>query len=616
MTPPAPPSPWCWASRPRPSRPAAELRRLIFESLLAWIAGLATGGPVVLIAEDIHWADASTLDFLRQLGDRIAHDARAADRLASQRLRRVWPARLADAAPGAGPAAQCGRREAGGGRRRPACRRACARPSWSAPRACRCSSRSSPARWRPRARCRRGLPGSLSQLLTARLDGIGSARALAQMAAVVGREVPVRMLAALSGLDPGVFASAVEVLVQSGVMMHVGSGADAALAFRHALLGDVAYQALPSDRQRALHQRVADVLGDDPTVRPGDPGPASGRRPAILAAGQHPVSRGGARMRWSPVPSSKLPATRGGRWNWPRSSRRARGDRAVLGALVSLGSVADGDLGLRQFRGAGDLRARGPAGVGRRLRARPAAGAAWADRLLPGARTADRARGTSAEPCCSSPARRQRAADRRIRERRLGWCRLCQGVLGEARALFDAALASLECADGGPPGFDEDSTRTLTLAALAWLDWLTEGDEAALARAAQVADQAERARRPIISAYGLGFAAAVHQMTGDAGRGACLRAALSADRGGPRHSVLDVDGRHAVRLEPRRTRRRGGRADAAARRTGGVFSHRKRDPSAVCDGAAGGRGARGGRHRARPGHAGRRPPPRRAPSAA
>lgn len=89
-------------------------------------------------------------------------------------------------------------------------------------------------------------------------------------------------------------------------------------------------------------------------------------------------------------------------------------------------------------------------------------------------------------------------------------------MLGEARQLFDAALASLELADGGPPGFDEGSTRTLTLAALAWLDWLTEGDEAALARAAQVAEHAAQARRPIISAYGFGFAAAVHQMTGDA----------------------------------------------------------------------------------------------------
>ncbi len=51
--------------------PAAGLRRLIFEALLGWIGKLAADGPTVLIAEDIHWADASTLDFLRQLAERI-----------------------------------------------------------------------------------------------------------------------------------------------------------------------------------------------------------------------------------------------------------------------------------------------------------------------------------------------------------------------------------------------------------------------------------------------------------------------------------------------------------------------------------------------------------------
>jgi class 3 adenylate cyclase len=491
---------------------ATELRRLIFETLLAWIAQLAAQGPTVLVAEDIHWADASTLEFLRQLAERI--ETMGVLLVASHRsdFMPSWPMRPQLLQLTLGPlvgAAAARLAEDVAGDLPPHLRQSILERAEGVPLFIEEFARAvtSQGMLTPR------LPGSLSQLLTARLDGIGSARSLAQMAAVVGREVSVRSLAALAGLEPDVFASAVEVLVQSGVMMHVGTGADAALTFRHALLGDVAYQALPSDRRRTLHQRVVEVFSADASIRPevlghhqaaaGNPHAAS--EMFCQAADNALVS--GAFVEAASHANRAL--------EFAESLPEGIRDRAVLAALGSLGSarIATSGYGNSEVQATFERAAR------------LALASGTAGDLLPALR------GLISYYQVHGPLSRARELCEKLlqlarldgnplmiaeAERRLGWCRFCQGGLVEARLLFDAALERLDTADTGPPGFDHDTTATLTLAALAWLDWLTEGDAAALARATQVAGRAINARRPIISAYGFGFAAAVHQLAGDA----------------------------------------------------------------------------------------------------
>jgi class 3 adenylate cyclase len=491
--------------------PAAGLRRQIFEALLGWIGKLAADGATVLIAEDIHWADASTLDFLCQLAERI--ETMRVLLVATHRsdFTASWPTRPQTLQVSLGPlvgSAATRLAEDVAGDLPQQLRQTILERAEGVPLFIEEFARSVDAQDVLSVR----LPGSLSQLLTARLDSVGPARTLAQVAAVVGREVKVRTLAELSGLDPDAFAATAEVLVRSGVMMHVGTGADAALSFRHALLGDVAYQALPSDRLHALHQRVVDVLGKDPTVRPE-------------TLGQHLAAAGSLQQASTRFRDAAENALLSGALVEAASHARralelaeqlpvAASDRAVLAALAPLGSA------LMATAGYGNSEVQTTFERAARL----ALAGGTANDLLPALR------GLVGFYQVRGPLARAHELGEKLlqlsrrdgnpllvaeAERRLGWCRFCQGALGEARQLLEAALARLDAADAGPPGVDQESTATLTLAALSWLDWLTEGDAAALARAALVAERAIGARRPIIGAYGLGFAAAVHQMTGD-----------------------------------------------------------------------------------------------------
>ncbi|MEP6504708.1 MAG: AAA family ATPase, partial [Betaproteobacteria bacterium] len=106
------------------------------------------------------------------------------------------------------------------------------------------------------------VPASLQDLLTARLDGLGTAGPVAQVAAVLGREFPVALLAALLetgpfALDAVTLAERLDVLVNSGLVRSEGGGQ---FAFKHALIRDAAYASLWARDRRALHARVVELI--------------------------------------------------------------------------------------------------------------------------------------------------------------------------------------------------------------------------------------------------------------------------------------------------------------------------------------------------------------------
>lgn len=106
------------------------------------------------------------------------------------------------------------------------------------------------------------VPASLQDLLMARLDGLGTAKHVAQVAAVVGREFSLDLLTAL--LETGVLAldslalgEGLAVLVASGLVRSLGEGR---YAFKHALIRDAAYASLWVRDRHALHARVVVLL--------------------------------------------------------------------------------------------------------------------------------------------------------------------------------------------------------------------------------------------------------------------------------------------------------------------------------------------------------------------
>ncbi len=90
-----------------------------------------------------------------------------------------------------------------------------------------------------------------------------------QVAAVLGRDLPHRLLAAVTDLPPTDLDVALRHAVDEGVL--VVDRARTAYRFRHALLAEAVYDAMLPGELRRLHDRLAQALRDDP-----DPGGDTG----------------------------------------------------------------------------------------------------------------------------------------------------------------------------------------------------------------------------------------------------------------------------------------------------------------------------------------------------
>ncbi len=101
------------------------------------------------------------------------------------------------------------------------------------------------------------IPTTLQQSLAARLDRLGDARELAQVAAVVGRDFDGGLLATVMEREPTSLAPDLATLVGSGLVEQAKTRDVVVYRFRHALVRDVAYETLLRARRRELHGKVA-----------------------------------------------------------------------------------------------------------------------------------------------------------------------------------------------------------------------------------------------------------------------------------------------------------------------------------------------------------------------
>ena len=113
----------------------------------------------------------------------------------------------------------------------------------------------------------RQIPASLSDLLTARLDQLGDAKDVAELAAVIGNEIPLAVLEAVSGAPPASLHARLSMLKKHRVLHEQERTSERSYAFTHALLREAAYHAIPKGRRRDLHRRVASVIADKPGAR-------------------------------------------------------------------------------------------------------------------------------------------------------------------------------------------------------------------------------------------------------------------------------------------------------------------------------------------------------------
>lgn len=104
------------------------------------------------------------------------------------------------------------------------------------------------------------VPDTLHDSLMARLDQVAPMKAVAQMAAVIGREFSYEVLQAIAPIPERDVRSAIDRLLSTGLVFRSGPWASESFTFKHALVRDEAYASLLRVERRALHGKIADAL--------------------------------------------------------------------------------------------------------------------------------------------------------------------------------------------------------------------------------------------------------------------------------------------------------------------------------------------------------------------
>ena len=104
------------------------------------------------------------------------------------------------------------------------------------------------------------VPASLHASLMARLDRLGPAKEIAQIGGAIGREFSHAVLAAVARKPEAELGSALARLIGAGLLFQQGDLPHATYLFKHALVQDAAYGTLLRAPRRSLHARIAEAL--------------------------------------------------------------------------------------------------------------------------------------------------------------------------------------------------------------------------------------------------------------------------------------------------------------------------------------------------------------------
>ena len=107
------------------------------------------------------------------------------------------------------------------------------------------------------------IPATLKDSLMARLDRDQAVKEIAQIGAAIGREFSYEVIAAVFQYSEAALDSALKQLTESGLAFRRGTPPEANYTFKHALVQDAAYNSLLKSRRQELHTKIAQVLEVD-----------------------------------------------------------------------------------------------------------------------------------------------------------------------------------------------------------------------------------------------------------------------------------------------------------------------------------------------------------------
>lgn len=104
------------------------------------------------------------------------------------------------------------------------------------------------------------VPLTLQDSLMARLDRLGRAKEIAQIASVIGRQFSYEMLEAIADASDSDLRAALARLRESGLIFEAGNDGEISYIFNHSLVQEAAYESQSRSRRQSLHKTIANHL--------------------------------------------------------------------------------------------------------------------------------------------------------------------------------------------------------------------------------------------------------------------------------------------------------------------------------------------------------------------
>jgi class 3 adenylate cyclase/tetratricopeptide (TPR) repeat protein/ribosomal protein L40E len=241
-------------------------RRRLLATLVEWALGAARAQPTVIITEDLHWADPSTLELLQLLVEQGATARLLLLYTARPEFRVPWPMRTHHTQITLNRLSARNARTMVG---QVAAQKALTEDTVAAviertggvplfvEELTRAVLESGDAKLTGRQ-----IPVTLHDSLMARLDRLGSAREVAQVGSVIGSEFSYELLRTVHPIPEEELQEGLRKLADAELIYVHGIPPEANYTFKHALVRDAAYEALLKSRRRDLHRLVASTIND------------------------------------------------------------------------------------------------------------------------------------------------------------------------------------------------------------------------------------------------------------------------------------------------------------------------------------------------------------------
>ena len=258
-----------------PAETARERRERVFTAIVDQIAWMARRNPVLVLMEDLHWADPTSQELLSRIIDEAPRWRVLVLLTARPEYTPPWGERadvttIALSGLGRSDAAMIAIEVAGGRSLPPEVLEPILRRTEGVPLFIEEMTKAMLESGLLRADSGRyvlaaplpamAIPTNLAASLQARLDRLGPAIEIAQAGAVLGRQFSYAMMRSVSNRTDAELQSALARLAEAQIIHCDGEPPDAEYRFNHSLLQDVAYSMMLRPRRQHLHERIVEVL--------------------------------------------------------------------------------------------------------------------------------------------------------------------------------------------------------------------------------------------------------------------------------------------------------------------------------------------------------------------